>query len=673
MKSIKSMKKYLSNRNTIPIGIALLLLSLTQSCITPGMLQQSMYNQANLQNPLSPLIDRAVFEVIIPKPTEDTVTYEKELPMHLLPYSVRNDKYYSIGTAFAVGRNKFVSAAHVIQMIYKSQFEKYYLRDKNKNIYEIDKVYKYSTNRDFIVFSVKNGESINAAFKINSKPTLNTNIFAVGNAYGEGIIMRQGVLTSMTPEEENGEWKWLRFSAAASPGNSGGPLLDSFGNVIGIVVRKSENENLNYALPITELNNVKKDTAVDHERLMYGLLNMTRTKIYTYHHVAGLPVDYISLREDLTKSRDIFLQKAHNDFLKENKKNIFPRGKGSMNVLHYTNTESFPGLIAEDKNKEWKVYYPKTKTFDLDKGGYIQLGVMTSLVFVKTRNPGNISLKDSLKNPGVCMDQLLKALPIHRKIMGNEIRITSYGKPSETFLYTDRYKRKWIASLWYTKHDDTRIIAFTTPIPGGTFTMLSHASTSSDYMIDLKYIIDFIHISYLGTFQEWKEFFSLKEYIPDIFQTIKFKYRDKYKALYKSRRMYFVYSNSMQEISRDSIMVLNFAYFVEKRRIRWDINEIIIGEDKNNSNYFYISKLLKPSRGLDEVYYDEWQKVSAKKYPYNKTPYINENVKIIKSVCTPRSKQPRYLYKLGFVHENNINDSAIKSKLNTLDSVFKFR
>jgi S1-C subfamily serine protease len=42
----------------------------------------------------------------------------------------------------------------------------------------------------------------------------------------------------MTPEARYGNWKWLRFSAAASPGNSGGPLLDSKGNVIGIVLRR---------------------------------------------------------------------------------------------------------------------------------------------------------------------------------------------------------------------------------------------------------------------------------------------------------------------------------------------------------------------------------------------------------------------------------------------------
>ena len=73
----------------------------------------------------------------------------------------------------------------------------------------------------------------------------------MGNALGEGIVIRDGLFTSETPEAQDGRWKWIRFSAAASPGNSGGPLCDASGRVIGIVIGKSPNENLNYSLPIS--------------------------------------------------------------------------------------------------------------------------------------------------------------------------------------------------------------------------------------------------------------------------------------------------------------------------------------------------------------------------------------------------------------------------------------
>lgn len=50
---------------------------------------------------------------------------------------------------------------------------------------------------------------------------------------------RDGIYTSDTSEDRNGEWRWIRFSAVASPGNSGGPLLDKDGKVAGIRARTS--------------------------------------------------------------------------------------------------------------------------------------------------------------------------------------------------------------------------------------------------------------------------------------------------------------------------------------------------------------------------------------------------------------------------------------------------
>jgi hypothetical protein len=58
-------------------------------------------------------IRAATFEVVLKKPEHDPLTYEKPLPLDLLPFVERNDAYRSIGTAFALGHNTYVTAAHV--------------------------------------------------------------------------------------------------------------------------------------------------------------------------------------------------------------------------------------------------------------------------------------------------------------------------------------------------------------------------------------------------------------------------------------------------------------------------------------------------------------------------------------------------------------------------------
>ena len=70
-----------------------------------------------LAAPLEPDIQRqvreATFEVVVPKPAEESIRYDK--PWHeLLPYQMRADKYVSVGTAFAIGDHQFVTAMHVL-------------------------------------------------------------------------------------------------------------------------------------------------------------------------------------------------------------------------------------------------------------------------------------------------------------------------------------------------------------------------------------------------------------------------------------------------------------------------------------------------------------------------------------------------------------------------------
>jgi serine protease Do len=53
-----------------------------------------------------PVVKGATFEVVLTKPDDSSARYEKPLPLEKLPFQYRNDKYNSIGTAFAIGENR---------------------------------------------------------------------------------------------------------------------------------------------------------------------------------------------------------------------------------------------------------------------------------------------------------------------------------------------------------------------------------------------------------------------------------------------------------------------------------------------------------------------------------------------------------------------------------------
>ena len=79
-------------------------------------------------------IRAATFEVVRKKPEHDPLEYEKPLPFELLPYSERTDAYQSIGTAFALGNNTYVTAAHVLKASINSQYGPPALRASNGTV-----------------------------------------------------------------------------------------------------------------------------------------------------------------------------------------------------------------------------------------------------------------------------------------------------------------------------------------------------------------------------------------------------------------------------------------------------------------------------------------------------------------------------------------------------------
>src|SRR5690606_35421216 len=158
-----------------------------------------------------PAIQAATFEVVAAKPVDDPLDYEKPLPLDQIPFQQRNDKYHSIGTAFSIGGGRYVTAAHVLLTGVNSLWGEPALRDNTGKVYAIDKVHKFSQEKDFVVFSLVEqppGEPL----VIAPKQDPGRAVYSVGNAYGTGVVIRDGLYTSDTPEQQDGRWNWMPIS-----------------------------------------------------------------------------------------------------------------------------------------------------------------------------------------------------------------------------------------------------------------------------------------------------------------------------------------------------------------------------------------------------------------------------------------------------------------------------
>jgi S1-C subfamily serine protease len=75
-------------------------------------------------------------------------------------------------------------------------------------------------------------------------PRVGEFVVAIGSPYGLEGSTTTGVISKIFSD-------YIQTDAAVNPGNSGGPLLNRYGEVVGVVsYRLTEAENINFALPI---------------------------------------------------------------------------------------------------------------------------------------------------------------------------------------------------------------------------------------------------------------------------------------------------------------------------------------------------------------------------------------------------------------------------------------
>lgn len=85
-------------------------------------------------------------------------------------------------------------------------------------------------------------------------------IITIGNPYGLSFSVTQGIVSNVHQRGINGLNAYIQIDAALNPGNSGGPLIDREGKVIGINNFKlSKSEGMGFALESNYIKQVVND------------------------------------------------------------------------------------------------------------------------------------------------------------------------------------------------------------------------------------------------------------------------------------------------------------------------------------------------------------------------------------------------------------------------------
>ena len=604
-----------------------------------GVLWLVFAAQPTLGASVSPRLQNAArastLEVVSKKPGEDQVTYEKPLPFELLPFYIRSDAYMPIGTAFCIGRNRYVSAAHVLGAGVESQYGAPKLRDRKGKVYEIDQVLKYSTLEDFAVFSLKDPPDT-PALPINRAPRINHTVFAVGDALGEGIVIRDGLFTSETPEEIDGRWKWIRFSAAASPGNSGGPLLDESGRVIGVVLAKSPAENLNYAGPIARVLDAPEGRGKVEARTSFSLDFMPDSVVSNFSGEFPLPASYEEFSRQLISLINREYDQSKSELLKVAGETLFPKGEGSQALLYTQYRARDPRLVLK-RDGRWdaeEVYV--SSTVELPKNGSIDVGGAAGSRILRLWTPDGVSVGDLFRDSRKYMDLALKGLRFTRTVVSQSIKITSLGAAREESEFVDSWQRKWQLRSWALPFWDSVVVSLSLPVPGGCVSLVRVTPTALEYgtVDEMKMLADLIYVSYEGTLDSWSEFLAMGAWQPAAFSKIRIAFQYGKFFQYRSPRFELEITPALANITGKSVLALNLSYFVDHGVAVWDVAGLGFHEEEDAQNYVDVLRRPHPPDSLGRDFHNEWSKLVRRQSPYDSVTFPEERSMLIGTSVT---------------------------------------
>ena len=154
-------------------------------------------------------------------------------------YGKLEDKDFvdSIGycTGFIVATQVVLTANHCFHFANDLNLtNEFLIKTSDGKRHKASKILGFNSRKDFLFLEVPTLAKYEF-LEFAETFTVGQKVFTLGNVGGEGIAIRDGIIAGETLDPNHPDIKFLRYSAAASPGNSGGPLVDEHGKIIALV------------------------------------------------------------------------------------------------------------------------------------------------------------------------------------------------------------------------------------------------------------------------------------------------------------------------------------------------------------------------------------------------------------------------------------------------------
>lgn len=205
-----------------------------------------------------------------------------------------SDFVSSLGSGFFIDdKGTIVTNYHVIEDCSEA-----YITANDSKTYEVKYVLGYDLNLDVAILATSCDKSTPVKMSDASITTGET-IYVLGSSLGLTGTFSEGLVSSSN--RNVGEVKYIQISAPISHGNSGGPVANTEGLVVGIASAGfEEGQNLNLALPISVLQQVDRNKAITMTEFYEATSQYAHLGVRVVAHGSTLAVRTITFSDQFT-------------------------------------------------------------------------------------------------------------------------------------------------------------------------------------------------------------------------------------------------------------------------------------------------------------------------------------------------------------------------------------
>ena len=389
-----------------------------------------------------------------------------------------------VGTAFAIGPNEFVTAAHLLDTAIGSRFESPVLVDAQQVEYRIADILQFSEKRDYVIFSLKRPPPIRPLAIQPNEPDSRELYFA-GWHSSRKVLIEHGTPSGLTPEEESKEFDWLRFSGPVWGAAGGGPVLNGSGQVVGIIQGVARNGNANYAVPINLLSSAMPHSARLHATEMLRSLMPAVSSVEPLDAEIPLPMSLENFSREVQQLRRAYFDRVVGPLLEATRSNFVLTGEGAAdtcNLLNGSNCQCKPRsgatgtLLVNDLR-------PNESKRPAD---VLQTLAGATLIRTTSRQDDTRGNHDPVSNASFHLKLVLQSAT--RQTQGSDAsgEMRSWAAQREDRVYVDFHDRAWRMRAWPLLDRDLEVVSMAREVSDGYVVVTRTVPTALEYAAELQ-------------------------------------------------------------------------------------------------------------------------------------------------------------------------------------------